>query len=326
MLLPNEILEAIRQNNTFVVAGHSGPDGDAIGSCYALAFALHKAGKKVKVLLEPYPGKYKIIPGKRFHYRGGKLEELTADVFIALDCADADRLGSYKQVFSRIPLTICIDHHDTNDGFADFNFIRADASSTSEMVLEVIESFTRLDYKIASAVYAGMVSDTGGFRFSTTAAATMETAARLMSTGIDFGAIYSELLFSHRFQSMKAMGVVLANAQQSDCGRVVFSYVGRAALAEVGAGPGGRDGVVEYLMGTRGALAACLVYERHSAPDVKVSLRSNGPNMGAVAKQFGGGGHVKAAGASTRGEIADVLAQAVGLVLHEVEKYDSGDN
>ncbi|MCL1861942.1 MAG: DHH family phosphoesterase, partial [Defluviitaleaceae bacterium] len=206
MFILDEILQIIREGNDFIVAGHVGPDGDSIGSCFALALALHKMGKNVQVLLEPYARKFKVIPGKEFLFSGEK-ESLQPEIFVALDCADSARLGEpNKAVFERAKTTICIDHHNTNIGFADYNYIDPEASSASEMVFEVIEQLTTSTHDIAAAIYAGIVSDTGGFRYNATAKSTMETSARLMEQ-ISFTDIYNELMHKHRFAAGKALGL-----------------------------------------------------------------------------------------------------------------------
>jgi phosphoesterase RecJ-like protein len=314
-----EILQLIRSKNTFVIAGHVGPDADCVGSAYALAFALTKVGKQAFVLLEPYPAKIDVMPGRQFLCAEPPAD---FDVFVAVDCADTARLGASLPVFERAQHTICIDHHGTNSGFAQHNFIRATASSTAEMIFELVEQFTEIDTDIASAVYAGIVSDTGGFRFTSTDKSTMELAARLMGMGIPFFDIYSELIHRQPFSAVKALAAVLANVKLSACGRVVHAFVTRKELEAAGAKSYDLDGVVEYLMGTRGTLAAVFVYERGNTGTLKVSLRSQGPNMSAVAQALGGGGHILAAGATVSGEAEDVLAHALSLVFAEVKIYE----
>ena len=321
-----QIIELFRERESFVLAGHNGPDGDAIGSCFGLALALEKMGKKVHVALEPYPQKYNVIPGRHFMYPR-LTEDFPVEVFVALDCADLERLGSAKSLFDRAEITVCIDHHETNKGFAQLNYIEPTASSTSEMVFRIIEFLTKPTADIASAIYAGMVSDTGGFRYVVTRKSTMEIAARLMDMGIPFTEIYNELMYKHRFVAGKAMGITMMNAAQSVDGRIVYSYMTRDMLADVGADPSDLDGVVEYLRDTRGALAAVLVYERHAENEVKVSLRSKGPHMGRVATALGGGGHPLAAGATVVGcSIEETMARTMDLIEQEIMVYTMESN
>jgi len=317
-----KIVQLIHEHEHFVICGHTGPDGDAIGSCFGLAWALEKIGKKVQVVLEHIPSKYNVIPGKKFLHPG-PIETLEANVFIALDCADKGRMGAAKKLFKRAKVTVCIDHHETNDGFADFNFVDPKASSTAEMVFKLIEKITEPNENIASAIYAGIISDTGGFRYNATAKSTMEIAARLMEMGIPFTQIYDELMYKHRFISGKVMGLALDNSDQALHGRIVYTYVTREMLATLGADPSDLEGVVEYLMGTRGADVSCLVYEKHTLPYTKVSLRSHGPNVGRVAGQLNGGGHQLAAGATVANQsVPDILMHVLGLLEEEIVRYD----
>ena len=320
-----QIIDLFRERESFVLAGHTGPDGDAIGSCFGLALALASMGKKVHVVLEPYPQKYNVIPGRHFLYPRPP-EDFPVEVFVALDCADTERLGASRPLFERAEITVCVDHHETNSGFAQLNYLEPTASSTSEMVFRIIEHLTEPTADIASAIYAGMVSDTGGFRYVATRKSTMEIAARLMDMGIPFTEIYNELMHKHRYVAGKAMGIVLMNSAQSVDGRIVYSHMTRDMLADVGADPSDLDGVVEYLMDTRGALAAVLVYEKHTAPNVKISLRSKGPNVGRIATVLGGGGHPLAAGATFEGSVEEAMARALHLIEQELMNYTMESN
>lgn len=315
----DEILRLINEKDNFILAGHTAPDGDAIGSCFALALALDILGKNVQVLLEPFARKYANIPGRQFLF-SGEISELSPKAFIALDCADAERLGAAKSVFERAEVTACIDHHSTNEGFAAYNFIEPSASSASEMTLRIIERLTALTPEIAAAVYAGMVSDTGGFRYNATAKSTMETAARLMEQ-IPFTQIYNELMHQHRFAGGKALGLALEKSARTPDKKIVYTYMTREMLKSVDADLSDLDGVVEYLMGTRDALAAVFVYEK-SPEQTKISLRSQGPNMSRVAAEMGGGGHVLAAGATAAGTIAEILQKTLELTAREVAIYE----
>ena len=325
-----QIVELLRKHERFVLAGHIGPDGDSIGSCFSLAAALSDMGKNVCVLTEPYPGKYNIIPGKQFVF-SGNLDKLVPDfkpeVFVALDCADESRLGAAKAVFEQVNFTACIDHHETNCGFAQLNYIEPAASSTSEMTMRVIEKLqTPITKEIATAVYAGIVSDTGGFRFNATGISTMETAAKLMNLGIPFTQIYNELMHRHSFAASKIKGFALEKCERTKDKKVVYTYVTYEMLKSARASTADLDGMVEYLLGTNKAQAAILIYEKTNDEDavrVKVSLRSHGANMARVAAALGGGGHAMAAGAMTRGNIPDILSITLALVAEEVALYES---
>jgi len=322
-----QIVQLIHANKNFVVAGHISPDGDAIGSCFALAFALEKLGKNVSVMLESYPQRYNILPGNKFLLKEQTIPE-NIDVLIALDSADAYRLGPGQILLQNSLLvkhSICIDHHKTNPGFADVNHIEPQASSTSEIVFRLIELLLKPEeicQDIATNIYAGILCDTGGFKYNSTAPSTLQIAARLINTGIPFTHLYNELLHTHTFAAGKAKGIVMQNATTSQGGKIVSSIITREELASAQANSADLDGIVEYLLNTNSAQMAALVYQKTngSENEVKISLRSHGPDVGNVAAKLGGGGHQMAAGATTTGVPAKVLAHVLELMAQEMEE------
>ena len=316
----NEIRKILLNNDKFLLAGHISPDGDTTGSCFALAMALSQMGKQAAVMLEPFSSSLDIIPGKE-HLCDGSYEHGSDDVFIALDCASPERLGDAKKYFDESKTTICIDHHASNPGWAKYNCIKPNASSTAEIVYRLLEPIAEIGKNIAIAIYAGMVMDTGGFRYNATAKSTMEIAAKLMETGIPFTDVYSELMHMHKFIEGKALGTALYNSALMESGKIVYSHVGADMLKKFGAKSQNLEGSVEYLMGTRGALIAVLVYERSTVSEVKISLRSKGPNVGSIAAKLGGGGHKLAAGATRCGNIEEILQEALEYAVQELKEW-----
>ncbi|MCL2361918.1 MAG: DHHA1 domain-containing protein, partial [Defluviitaleaceae bacterium] len=258
--------------------------------------------------------------------------------FITLDCADVERLSFARPFFRKAKTTICIDHHATNPGFAMYNLIDPDASSTSEMVLRVIEALVDVDSEIATAIYTGIVTDTGGFKYSSTGRSTMEAAVRLMETGIPFTDIYNEVMHKHSFEASKALGLALGASKLVLDGKLVYTCLTREMLVAAGADSAEMDNVVEYLMSTKGAEVALFLYERHQtvkptdAPEdpppssepkegtkkIKVSMRSRSLDIGQIAASLGGGGHRMAAGCAMVGTMESVLEQVLKIVEPEL--------
>lgn len=317
----DDILRIIHENETFVLSGHIGPDGDCIGACMGLAFALDILGKNVTVVLEPYPEKYNIIPGQHF-LNTYDLNNINVDTFIALDCADANRLGSSKKLFERAKTTICIDHHKTNLGFAQFNLIEANASSTCEIVYCIIEKFVKPTIEIATAIYAGIISDTGGFKYNTTNISTLEITSKLIGMNLPFTKIYNEVLHSHTFTAVRAKGVVMQNAKQSMGGRITYSYVSKEEMESVDAVYSDMEGNVEYLLATSGTDVAAVIFEKKYGNEVKVSFRSCGPDVSNVASKLGGGGHQLAAAGTVNGNLEEVVKRTLQLIEEEIAEYD----
>lgn len=307
-----EILEKIAQAKTIQIAGHTNPDGDAIGACLAFGLALEKVGKNVVVLLENYAPKYDVIPGKHLV----KEPTTKADLFLALDCGDEGRLGKAAEWFHKAAFTINIDHHGSNTRYGQMNYVEGDASSTCEIVYGFLAGNYEMDEKMASALYAGLIYDTGGFRHSSTSPETMRIAGALMEKGIPFTEIYNRFFDSRSFSELKIMGQALENAELFFGGRAVCAAVTAAEIEKCRGTNKELDSIINYLNGVQGTDVACFLYEK-TPTEVKASFRGkDGYDVCALAQKFGGGGHVKAAGCT----IAAPIEKAKEMVLAEIEK------
>ena len=292
----DEIMEWVLSAETIALAGHTNPDGDAIGACLALGGALEKAGKQVQVILEKYADKYQLIPNG--HLVCAAEDATLPELFFALDCGDEGRLGDAAEIF------------------AELNYVAAKASSTSEIVFQLLENRLPMTAAEAAGLYAGLIYDTGGFRHSSTSPETMQIAGALMGYGIPFTEIYNRFFDSRSFSELKLMGRALSNAELLFGGDVVCSQITAAEIAELGGSSKELDAIINYLKGVLGAKVACFFYEK-TETDVKGSFRGNdGYDVCALAQKFGGGGHVKAAGCT----ISAPIAKAKEMVLAEVEK------
>lgn len=309
------ILNILDSRRDFVIAGHVDPDGDAIGACYGLGMALTRLDKKAVVVLEPYHDKYQVLPGKELLY-GGRLDELEPEVLLCLDCAAPDRLGNAKGLLDKAKVTVCIDHHVSNPGFGQYNYIDADASSTSQLIYHVIERLTSIDQSIASALYGGMVYDTGGFRHGCTGAETLRIAARLMETGIQFTTIYNELIVRHTLAEARIFGRALSHLRV--VGDMAYAYVTRADLDVCGATTKDLDGIAEYILNVKAVDVAAFFYERPSG-EVKVSFRSKEVSVGEFAQRYGGGGHKNASGCVMK----NGLERAIKIIVKELSGYEA---
>lgn len=308
------ILTEILSAKTITLAGHTNPDGDAIGACLALGGALEKSGRQVQVLLEKYAEKYRLIPNGHLVRQAETAE--VPELFIALDCGDEERLGAAGEVFRKAAKKINIDHHGSNTYFGEWNYVDADASSTSEIVFRLLEGRLPLTAAEAAGLYAGLIYDTGGFRHSSTSPETMRIAGALMSYGIPFTEIYNRFFDSRSFSELKVMGKALENAELLYGGDVVCATITTAEIEALGGSNKELDAIINYLKGVLGAKIACFFYEK-TETEVKGSFRGNdGYDVCALAQKFGGGGHIKAAGCT----IAAPIAEAKKMVLAEVEK------
>ena len=310
-----DMSRAIERAQRIAIAGHVNPDGDAVGACLAMAMALDKMGKTPIVCIEDYHEKLNIIPGCEFLYKGD-LDRIEADLLVALDCADARRLGVAQPLLNRLPESICIDHHDGHEGFGTINDVDAAASSTSEMLFGFLDHLGIVDARIASALYAGIVYDTGGFRHAATSPWTHVVVSKCLAWRIPAVEIYDAIMRTRSLAEAKVLGVALKHLYIEGQYPIAVVYVTETDLARTGASAQDMDGVVEYALSIRGVEAAVFVYPL-TAGHVKVSLRAKQMDVGQVARRFGGGGHKLAAGCSFCGDHASAFA-AVLPVLKKV--------
>jgi phosphoesterase RecJ-like protein len=305
----DNVREVLRDSSDFIISGHVNPDGDAIGACLALGQALRKLGKDVKVVLRPFNEKNLVIPGQDLIWRGAEPPQ-PAHTFVCLDCGGYERLGIFADLMKSAAVTVCVDHHlSTVCDFAQHMYVDPSASSTCELIYRLLSPMDLLDRDIASAIYAGLLTDTGGFRHGCTSPETMRIAGELLKFGIPFTDIYSELMRRHTLPEAMVLKTALDNLQLTENGRLAYSTISDPEMKRIGADITDTDGIAEYLLNIRGVEASAFFYEK--APDeVKVSLRSTDMDMNQIGAAFGGGGHVNAAGCSINGNIQKA-AQAV---------------
>lgn len=304
--IENELLNAKK----VAIAGHIRPDGDCIGSCTAFYMYLNECRKelgleRVDVYLESFGPEFNILSGAEDILHSCDYDE-TYDVFISLDCSSPDRLGQALRYFEKAKRTICIDHHITNNRFADVNHVVADASSTCEVLYNLMDS-QRITKEIAQSLYVGIVHDTGMFKNSSTSDKTMEIAAGLIRKGIDFTKLIDETFIQKTYLQLQILGRCLFDSMLIMDGKVVVSSIDRKTLNFYGADFSDLNGIIDQLRTVKGCEVAIFIYEI-SSNEHKVSLRSNGiVDVSKIAYNFGGGGHIRAAGCTMIGTVQDII-------------------
>ena len=307
------------------IAGHIRPDGDAIGSCLGLYHYLKKnyPDIDVTVYMEEIPDAYALIAGvsEICHDFG---QEKTFDVFFCMDCADEERLGKAAVYRNNAAKTICIDHHVSNGGFAEVNYIVPGVSSTSELVFELLDE-DKITLEAAEALYMGIAHDTGVFRHSSTTPETMEIAAKLMRKGVRFSKIINDTYYEKTYHQNQILGRALLESILVMDKKVIFSAVREKDMDFYGVTPSDMDGIVQTLMATAGTEVAIFMYEI-SPRTYKVSLRSKEiVDVSTVAAYFGGGGHVHAAGCTMQGSIYDVVNNITLHIEQQLQKVEELD-
>lgn len=289
------------------IAGHVNPDGDCVGS--VMAFYLYLTENypdlSVDVFLEHVrPEFYYIKQLEKVKSQWD--EEKKYDLFILLDTSSKDRIGVALEGFEQAGQTICIDHHISNPGFADVNHIIPDASSASETLYELLDE-EKISYDVAEALYTGIVHDCGVFQYSNTGCRTMEIAGKLMAKGIPFAKIIDESFNQKTYVQQQILGRTLMESIRLMNGKCIVGIVTQKQMDFYGVTKNDLDGIVGQLRMTQGVEVAIFVYET-GTQEYKVSLRSNSYlDVSRVAAEFGGGGHVRAAGCTMTGSVYDVI-------------------
>ena len=307
------VAQVIRDHDRFLVVAHENPDGDALGSMLGLALGLRELGKEALMYLAgsaPLPAEYKFLA----------LDELRRDVppdiggrvLLAVDCANERRISEERSAVESAAMVVDIDHHHDNSRFGEVNLIVDDASSTAEIVRDVLRELdVRLTPEIALPLYVGLVTDTGRFQYSNTTPKALELAAELVEAGADVHGVFRHVYETVQFAKLKLLARALERAQIYDGGRLVVSYLLKDDFGAVGAEEPYSEGIIDHLRSVEGAEMVALIREppRNEGPARRVSLRSSHDevDVSAIARQVGGGGHRQAAGFSSEQSIAEII-------------------
>lgn len=310
----NNILEAVSEEKTIAVAGHTKPDGDCFGSVMALYYYLKNAfpDRQIDIYLETVPADFGFLPlsdqVKTKKDMEGKLEGLPSyDLFFSLDCGSPDRLGFAEGIFWKAGTTVSIDHHISNTRFGKINHVVADASSTCEVLYDLFDE-DRIDDGIATALYLGIVHDTGVFKYSNTSRHTMEIGGKLIERGIPFSKIIDETFYERTYAQNQLIARGLLDSTLFLGGQVIATHMEKATMDFYGAGSDELSGIVDQLRITKGVDVAIFAHEI-ADKEYKVSLRANNReavDVSRIAVFFGGGGHVKAAGCTMKGTYQEI--------------------
>jgi phosphoesterase RecJ-like protein len=314
---PAAIAAAIHQRQRFVVVSHSRPDGDAIGSAFAMAFALRELGKQVRVVssdlppppLLAQPGVAEIIVTAHVDDPG--------DAVIVMECGDLKRtgVGGLDSGF-----VINIDHHPGNAIFGAINWIDESAAACGEMVFELIRALgVPLTTAIATHVYVAILTDTGSFHYSNITPRTFDICRQCMDAGISPPAIARSIFDSNNLGRLKLFGAVLSRMELDPAGRVALISVDQRLAEECGGTYEDTEGINNLPLTVKEILAVAF-FKEAATDEWRVSLRSKEQvNVNAVAKEFGGGGHRNASGCTVRGTLAELKALFTARLTQAIE-------
>ena len=318
-MIPKNLLRELRKkrNKTFLVSAHIHLEGDALGAELAMARLLRALGKKVFVVNEDEaPAEYEFLPGIQVIRHDTK--SLSFDAAVLVDCSDISRIGKVANLIGCDRPVFNIDHHISNTKFGDINWVKPEASCACEMIYSLYEA---LDVKIkkedAILLYAGILADTGSFRYATTSAWTHRIVSELMRHKLDVYQIHRRINESLSLKTIRLFGKIIQTLETDKSGKIAWLVMRRSMVNQEPTLVDQTDGLIQFARSLKGVEVALLFKEVRRNREVRINLRSTGKvDVNALAKGFGGGGHKMASGAT----LHCCLKEAIGAVVREAQK------
>ena len=320
--MTSEIARILRTEDRFLVVTHINPDGDALGSLLGTALALAEMGKRSCPLsADRIPDMYDFLPGRDRVVSDANLVPFKPDWILALDTATEQRISGDLSLFRTGARLINLDHHVSNPHYGDLDLVRPHATSTSEIVLEILkQAGYKLSQDVAKCLYTGLITDTGCFRFSGVNSRTLEVGAELLATGFDSYGVALHLFEENSFSRVQLERIVLERLELLLDGRLAVSVLYAEDFRRLGADRSEMENLVDKLREIRGVEVGVLITESANGPN-RVSFRSKGRvDVSALASPMGGGGHRSAAGLRIElplDQIKEKIAKAVSKALAE---------
>ncbi|CAH0119856.1 Bifunctional oligoribonuclease and PAP phosphatase NrnA [Paenibacillus sp. CECT 9249] len=312
-----EARQYIAARDDFLVVSHVQPDGDAASSTVAVGWLLAQLGKTFCMINEgsvPQRLSYLWSYDRIVNYAEQPPQRQFQNV-ICVDCADFARVGKVGQLFAEGADVLNIDHHPTNDSYGSVNLIKADAAATAEILFDLLKRFEiEWSLDIAEAIYTGLLTDTGGFRYSNTTPKVMAAASELLQYGVKGHQLADHLLEQLTMPHVLLLTKALSRLSFAANNKIGWIYVTPEDMRETGAVNDDLEGLVNYPRNIEGVEVGIL-FKQIDNEAVKVSMRSGpGANVAEIAHSLGGGGHVRAAGCKVYGALDDVIKQVIERV------------
>jgi phosphoesterase RecJ-like protein len=296
-----QIAGAIRARQRFVIASHARPDGDAVGSSLAMAYALRHMGKDVRVVSRDAPPPPMLVfPGVPEIEITSQVDD-TGDAVIVMECGDVNRTGIDGLEHGYL---INIDHHPGNSMYGALNWLELSAAACGEMVFDLVRELgVPLTPEIATHVYIAILTDTGSFHYSNITPTTFDICRQCMDAGVNPPTVARAIFDNNNLGRLKLFGAVLSRMQLDATGRIAMVFVDQALVRDSGGTYEDTEGLINLPLTVKEILT--VVFFKEVGPNEwRVSMRSKGDiDVNAIAKEFGGGGHKNASGCSANGEL-----------------------
>ena len=320
MISLDDAAEFLRHADDIVILSHQFPDGDTFGSAAALCMALQSMGKRAMTRC-----RHAISPKYAFMFRGVQKQDFVPKTVVAVDVADADLLGEALREEFAGRVDLCIDHHAGNRPFAARTYVDSTAAATTEIIYALITKLgAKITTEIAEAIYTGISTDTGCFKYTNATPRTYRIAACMMETGIDAAAINREMFDTKSRARLEMERRVLDSMQFYLDGRCAVAYIMREMIAASGASEDDLEGLAAIPRQVEGVLVGATLREKKSG-EYKISLRTlGGVNAAEICAKFGGGGHAGAAGCTLAGPAENAAGLIVAAVGDYLSKFQEG--
>ncbi len=303
------------------IGGHVRPDGDCVGSVLGLYNYLKKnmpSGTVIDAYMERPSDVFDTVSGIDKIHETADENCVPYDVFFCLDC-DESRLGHAAPLFAGAKKKINVDHHISNTGSGDINYIDSTVGSASELVYDLLD-LDKMDEACARALYIGIIHDTGVLQYSNTSPKTLRAVADLIGFGFDFSTLIEETFYQKTYAQTRVCGKAMFESELLLDGRVAYTVVTQKTMQEYGLTGKDMDGIVNQIRNIKGVECAVFLYEL-SDKEFKVSMRStDAVNVSDIAVFFGGGGHKKAAGATLEGTAEEIIARVTQRIAMQLTK------
>lgn len=316
----SEIHQTLRAARHILVVSHARPDGDALGSTLAAALWLQQEGHEVTAWNEDgVPQKFSYLPESTLITKPSE-ETQKFDAILVLDTATKKRLGEKILANARAPLWLAIDHHVSNENFADHNFIVSTSPATGQILAEgFLQEKIMITPAMACNLYAAISTDTGSFQYSSTTERTFDIAAALVKAGVPVGTFSQKMYGEQPRRRFELLRYALAHSKFSCSDRVASFVLTKKEAASLKILPEDTEGIIDHLRSVEGVEVA-IFFEELSANQVRISVRSKSSSFDASAfcQQYGGGGHRMAAGATLEGSVEQVEKKVLVKLCEEV--------
>jgi phosphoesterase RecJ-like protein len=314
----DQLRELCDQHQKIMVLGHKDADGDTLGCSLAFGEALRRQGRQVSIVMpQPLSQKYAWMPG--FDQIAERPDE-GVELVLFFDAGNMARSGSAVEHIAEHATIVNVDHHPSNSRFGDVNIIDPEASAVGQMCLDMLEHFGwEITPAMATNLYTALMTDTGGFRHENTTRRALRDAARLAALGADPSHVASMVYKSRPLTTLKLSALSLATMQVEMDGRLVWAKLTRKMLRDSGAAMSESEDIIDTLNSLAG-LDLAIIFKEVQAKLTKISVRSRGAvDAAALCGQFGGGGHLRAAGAEVPLRLEDAIPTVLETAREAIE-------